>query len=200
MTTITTRAVRPLFRKGHHLNTNNKFALVVTNLSTAIRSKFISTSNGDQTATTTLQEEYDHHPSHCPVLQQALPALKARFDQQCEKSLGGKVFPILNRTAEAKLSETWNASTDNTDIKNRSASVLIALYSQQNGTGESIPSMLFTARSPHVPQNPSEISFPGGHQDTGDTSLEDTGKLCLVFIVCGGTCLLVFYFSFCWVT
>ena len=72
---------------------------------------------------------------------------------------------MLPPAVSDQLHQRWQP-----DDHDKRASVLIPLYSDHG-----VPSILFTARSPHVPQNPSEISFPGGHfQPESDETLEDT--------------------------
>jgi NUDIX domain len=100
-------------------------------------------------------------PSSCAVLEQALPDLVARFQKHADKNGGD--FPILPPAMTEKLLLRWDPKAHT-----KRASVLIPLYSD-NG----VPSILFTARSTHVPLNPSEISFPGGHSLENET-LEDT--------------------------
>lgn len=110
----------------------------------------------------------------CPRMQEALPELKARFAKLSSPNSSNNssgdadadaVFPILAPAITEQLQQRWKANE-----YERRAAVLIPLYSD-NG----VPSILLTARSAHVPQNPSEISFPGGHfQHDTDASLEDT--------------------------
>lgn len=101
-------------------------------------------------------------PPLCPVLAGSLPNLEERFRKLSDKN--GGTFPVLHRSINEKLLQRWNP-----DDHTKRASVLIALYSDHG-----VPSILFTARSPEVPLNPSEISFPGGHAASSEESLEDT--------------------------
>ena len=108
----------------------------------------------------------DHH---CPVFTKALPELQARFAKVSKSNTNKEddgCFPILPPTMTEQLHKRWHPDEY---ANGKRAAVLIAIYSD-NG----IPSLLLTVRSPHVPQNPSEISFPGGHlQSDADDSLED---------------------------
>jgi 8-oxo-dGTP pyrophosphatase MutT (NUDIX family) len=51
----------------------------------------------------------------------------------------------------------------------RLAAVLVPLFGKK---GQDV--LLFTRRSDHLPDHAGEISFPGGRQDAGDASLEET--------------------------
>lgn len=103
--------------------------------------------------------------SSSTVLQQALPVLQARFNKLADQSNNDGIFPILPPKVEQQMMQRWDPREHS-----RKASVLIPLYCDKNG----VPSMLFTARSAHLPVNPSEISFPGGHYSFKDESLEET--------------------------
>lgn len=109
--------------------------------------------------------------NHCPVLQKALPELQARFAtlSKAHSNNGDDngCFPMLPPVMAERLRKRWNPEED---ANGKQAAVLVAVYSDHG-----IPSLLLTARSSHVPQNPSDISFPGGHwQSDTDQSLEDT--------------------------
>lgn len=51
----------------------------------------------------------------------------------------------------------------------RPAAVLLAVVKRDSG-----PTVLFTRRTDHLEHHPGQVSFPGGHVDTGDDSPEDT--------------------------
>ena len=133
-------------------------------------SYLLATQGAPFSSSTSTDNSEDNSDHHCPALRKALPGLQARFAKLC-KSNSNKdddgCFPILSPTMTEQLHKRWHPD-EYSDGKR--AAVLIAIYSD-NG----VPSLLLTARSPHVPQNPSEISFPGGHlQSDADRSLEDT--------------------------
>jgi hypothetical protein len=97
----------------------------------------------------------------CPILTSALPRLRQRFDTLAGKN--GNIFPLFSPAMEASVWKTVPVDRE------RQAAVLVPLVSYQG-----VPSLLFTMRSSQLPTHASEVSFPGGHFDAKDASLEDT--------------------------
>lgn len=74
------------------------------------------------------------------------------------------VFPLVSTKAQEGV---WKTVPLN---PKRQAAILVPVVEIDNQ-----PSLLFTKRSSALPTHASEVSFPGGHFDTGlDSSLEDT--------------------------
>lgn len=131
-------------------------------ITTTKRTKLSTTSSSTSTLSDTASQLEDEGKT-CPILQKALPELKSRFQKVANKNIDKGVFPILSPAIVEKLQTRWNP-----EEYDKQASVLVPVYSD-NG----VSSVLFTARSPYMPMNPSEISFVGGHREEGET-LEET--------------------------
>ena len=96
----------------------------------------------------------------CPSLSAAIPRLKEVF---ASKADADNVFPLFTPKANKYI---WKNVKLN---EQRQAAVLVPLVSY-NG----VPSLLFTKRSSDLPTHASEVSFPGGHFEPKDQTLEDT--------------------------
>lgn len=95
-----------------------------------------------------------------PILQRAIPLLEKQFAKQSTKD---GVFPVFNKKTHEYA---WRQFAKRP--ANRGAAVLIPVCSF-----EGKPSILFTKRASHLSSHSSEISFPGGHVEKSDASLED---------------------------
>ena len=94
------------------------------------------------------------------LLQRALPLLKKEFAKKATKE---GLFPIFNST---QLQQAWKKFPKRP--ANRGAAVLVPICSFEDQ-----PSILFTKRAAHLSSHSSEISFPGGHIEKTDATLED---------------------------
>jgi 8-oxo-dGTP pyrophosphatase MutT (NUDIX family) len=94
-----------------------------------------------------------------PILLRALPLLKQEFTKQATKD---GVFPIFSKKVHEYAWRQYPKIP-----ANRGAAVLIPVCSFQDK-----PSILFTKRASHLSSHSSEISFPGGHVEPADESLE----------------------------
>lgn len=100
----------------------------------------------------------------CKALEKAIPRLKSLFDDKTIKLKDNeRVFPLFSPKIQEAI---WRTSDLNSK---REAAVLVPLVSYKGQ-----PSLLYTTRSKTIPTHPNEISFPGGHRESSDASLEDT--------------------------
>ena len=95
-----------------------------------------------------------------PILQRAIPLLQREFAKQ---STNEGLFPVFNKK---QLEQAWKHYPKRP--ANRGAAVLVPVCSF-----EGKPSILFTKRASHLSSHSSEVSFPGGHVEKTDASLED---------------------------
>ena len=94
-----------------------------------------------------------------PILLRALPLLEQEFAKQATKD---GAFPILGKKTHEYA---WRQFPKRPAT--RGAAVLIPVCSFEDK-----PSILFTKRASHLSSHSSEISFPGGHVEPADASLE----------------------------
>lgn len=96
-------------------------------------------------------------------LEDAWPRLKERFNKLASEE---GAFPLLTQKQREQFAKNYNWEAEGA----KEAAVLVLLCSV-SGT----PSILFTQRTAHLTHHASEISFPGGHFESGvDESLEAT--------------------------
>eukprot|EP00978_Attheya_sp_CCMP212_P028421 scaffold98018_cov48-Attheya_sp.AAC.5 len=96
------------------------------------------------------------------VMARAIPRLESLLKEKCADA----PFPILS---EALIKRSRSRKGGNADSTRRAA-VLIPICSVN-----SVPSILFTRRSPGLKSHASQVSFPGGHFEEGvDATLTDT--------------------------
>lgn len=97
----------------------------------------------------------------CPILQRAIPLLKREFAKQ-SNNFGE--FPIFSKRQMTRAWRDFPKRVPN----DQGAAILVAVCSFENK-----PSILFTKRASHLSSHSSEISFPGGHVESDDATLQD---------------------------
>ena len=90
-----------------------------------------------------------------------LPRLQTLFQQ---KANSHGLFPILSPRQERMLVKSKLTPRP---LDNKRAAILVPLVWHEDK-----PGVLFTKRSRHLKDHTSEISFPGGHQDGGESAID----------------------------